>query len=200
LANGRKPHTSLATRSLLGRSAAMEEAEIPLDPPDGIKDPVHRAQLWDRHASPISFLILGSLLAAAVTGNFGGQPSPRVDADFGVARLSVLTPTVIRNGEFFETAIDIRADEPLSDATLAVEAGLWRDMTINTMIPAAAEEEYKDGEYRFAYGPLEAGETLSVKIDGQINPPLFAGNEGVIAVYDGERLLGRRVFRIKVLP
>ncbi|HEV7311888.1 MULTISPECIES: hypothetical protein [unclassified Sphingopyxis] len=178
----------------------MEEAEIPLDPPDGITDPVDRAQFWDRHASPISFLILGSLVAAAVTGHFGGQPSPRVDADFGLARLSVLTPTVIRNGEFFETAIDIRADEPLTDATLAVEAGLWRDMTINTMIPAAAEEEYKNGEYRFSYGPLEAGETLSVKIDGQINPPLFAGNEGVIAVYDGERLLGRQVFRIKVLP
>lgn len=178
----------------------MEEAAIPLGPPDGIKEPVQRAQWWDRHASPISFLILGSLVAAAVTGHFGGQPSPRVDADFGPAQLSVMTPAVIRNGEFFETAIDIRADEPLADATLAVEAGLWRDMTINTTIPAAAEEKYKDGEYRFAYGPLEAGDTLSIKIDGQINPPLFAGNEGVIAVYDGERLLGRRVFRIKVLP
>lgn len=178
----------------------MDEAATRLDPPDGIKEPVHRARLWDRHASPISFLILGGLVAAAAAGLFGGQPSPRIEADFGIAQLSVKTPKVIRNGEFFETAIDIRADAPIADATLAVESGLWRDMTINTMIPAAAEEEYKDGEYRFTYGPLEAGDTLSIKIDGQINPPLFAGNEGLIALYDGERLLGRRAFRIKVLP
>lgn len=68
------------------------------------------------------------------------------------------------------------------------------------MIPAASEEELKNGEYRFAYGPLEAGDTLVIKIDGQVNPPLFAGNEGIMAVYDGERLLGRRAFSIKVLP
>lgn len=178
----------------------MDEAATRIDPPDGIKEPVHRARLWDRHASPISFLVLGGLVAAAAAGLFGGQPSPRVDADFGTAHLSVKTPAVIRNGEFFETAIEIRADAPIADATLAVEAGLWRDMTINTMIPAPSEEQFNDGEYRFAYGPLEVGDTLVIKIDGQINPPLFAGNEGAIGVYDGERLVGRRNFRIKVLP
>jgi hypothetical protein len=139
-------------------------------------------------------------MAAAALGLFGGQPSPRIDADFGPVALSVKTPLTIRNGEFFETGINIRADAPIADATLAVETGLWRDMTINTMIPAPTEEEFKDGEYRFSYGPLAAGETLTIKIDGQINPPLFAGNEGAIAIYDGDRLLGRRQFRIKVLP
>lgn len=114
--------------------------------------------------------------------------------------MGVQMPMVIRNGEFLETSIDIRANRAIADATLAIETGLWRDITINTMIPAAAEETFKDGEYRFAYGPLAKGETVRVKIDGQINPPLFGGNAGFIALYDGERLIGRRHFRIKVRP
>ena len=73
-------------------------------------------------------------------------------------------------------------------------------MTINTMIPAASEESFKGGAYRFSYGALRAGETLVVKIDGQINPPLFAGTEGEIALFDGERRLGGMPLKIKVLP
>jgi len=114
--------------------------------------------------------------------------------------MAVHMPTAIRNGEFLETAIEIRANMAIADATLAIETGLWRDITINTMIPAATEETFKDGEYRFAYGPLAEGETVRVKIDGQINPPLFGGNAGYITLYDGERLIGRRHFRIKVHP
>ena len=42
-----------------------------------------RQRFWDRHASPISILILGSLLLASVLGLTGGQPSPPRTADFG---------------------------------------------------------------------------------------------------------------------
>ncbi|MBW8296382.1 hypothetical protein [Sphingopyxis sp.] len=168
--------------------------------PDGIEEPLAQSRFWDRHASPISFIVLGGLLVAAVAGVFGGQPSPRVEADFGAATMRVQMPTVIRNGEFLETLIEIRANTAVEDATLAIETDLWRDITINTMIPAATEETFKNGEYRFAYGPLAEGEALRVKIDGQINPPLFGGNAGFIALYDGERLVGRRQFRIKVHP
>ena len=178
----------------------MNEPAAECDRPDDIVEPVHRTRFWDRHASPVSFLILGGLVLAAAAGMFGGQPSPRVEKDFGPAALRVKTPVLIRNGEFFETVVDVRADAAIEDATLAIEAGLWRDMTINTMIPAPTEEAFRDGEYRFSYGALTVGETLTLKIDGQINPPLFAGNEGGIAIYDGDRLLGRQAVRIKVLP
>lgn len=159
-----------------------------------------RKQLWDRHASPVSFLLLACLMIGAGLGWAGGQPNPRADSRFRAADLSVKTPKIIRNGEIFETQISITAKAPIDDATVAVEASLWRDTTINTMIPAATGEAYKNGSYRFSYGPVEAGETLTIKVDGQINPPLFAGNEGSIALYDGDRLLGRRQFRIRVLP
>ena len=66
--------------------------------------------------------------------------------------------------------------------------------------PGPAEESFKDGRFHFAYGALDAGERLHVKIDGQINPPLFAGTQGDIAVFDGERRIGAIPLRIKVLP
>ena len=168
--------------------------------PDGVDHIASRIGIWDRHASPIAFLLLGGLICLALLGFAGGQRSPWTSVDFGPVTLSVKTPTLIRNGEFFETDIRIAADERLEDATLAIDADLWRDMTINTMIPAPAEESFEAGEMRFSYGVLEAGRSLRVKIDGQINPPLFAGNKGSIAVYDGERLIGRQAIAIRVLP
>ncbi|WP_179497012.1 hypothetical protein [Sphingopyxis sp. JAI108] len=157
-------------------------------------------QHWHRHASPISFIILAVIIALALSGLVGGQTSPLRSEDFGAARLEVKTPSVIRNGEFFETRIRIEASQDMSDAVLAVSPSLWTDMTINTMIPAASEESFKGGAYRFSYGELRAGETLVVKIDGQINPPLFAGTEGEIALFDGERRLGGMPLHIEVLP
>ncbi len=170
--------------------------------PEGLESPPQRLRLrlWDRHASPISILVLGALLLAAVLGFTGGQPSPPRTADFGAARLTVKTPAIIRNGEFFETDVTLTANAPLGDAVIAVTPTLWRDMTVNTMIPAPVEESFEDGRFHFSYGPLEPGERLRVKIDGQINPPLFAGTQGDIAVFDGERRIGAIPLRIKVLP
>ena len=161
--------------------------------------PTHQ-RLWDRHASPISVLILGGLLLAAGLGFAGGQPSPPRTADWSAARLTVKTPTIIRNGEFFETDITLTADVPLDDAVVAVSPALWQDMTVNTMIPAPAEESFEDGRFHFSYGPLDAGDSLHIKIDGQINPPLFAGTTGEIAVFDGKRRIGTMPLSIKVLP
>lgn len=169
-------------------------------PPDGITDTVAGTRLWDRHASPLSFLILAAVLTAALAGLAGGQPSRVLHSETDAARLSVRTPETIRNGEFFETRIMVMAKRPLTDAVIAVSPGLWRDMTINTMIPAAADERFADGSYRFSYGPLAAGDRLEVKVDGQINPPLFAGNRGTITLYDGDRAIGSRTLSIMVLP
>jgi len=176
------------------------ESDQRLERPDGLGERLVQRGLWHRHASPITLVILGTVLVLAFAGFAGGQPSPRNESNFGRAALSIKTPKIIRNGEFFETDIVIRTTAPIDDAVLAIDATLWRDMTINTMIPAPADEEFKEGAFRFSYGPLDAGETLRVKIDGQINPPLFAGTRGGIAIYDSERLIGRQPVSIKVLP
>lgn len=167
--------------------------------PDGI-DPAHaepRGGGWRRW---IAVLLLAAIMLAALLGAFGGGKARPVIVDGDAARLEISTPRVIRNGAFFETHIRVTARAPVTNAVVAVDAGLWRDMTINTMIPAPGEESFKDGAFRFDYGPLKPGETLEIKIDGQINPPLFAGTRGTVAVLDGERQLAATPFQITVLP
>ncbi|MCR5870338.1 MULTISPECIES: hypothetical protein [unclassified Sphingomonas] len=167
--------------------------------PDGI-DPAHaepRGGAWRRW---IAVLLLAAIMLAALLGAFGGGKARPVIVESGAARLEIRTPRVIRNGEFFETHIRVTARAPVAKAVVAIDAGLWRDMTINTMIPAAGEESFKDGAFEFDFGPLKAGETLAIKIDGQINPPLLAGTRGRIALFDGERELATVPLAITVLP
>lgn len=167
--------------------------------PDGI-DPAHaepRGGGWRRW---IAVLLLGAIILAALLGAFGGGKTRPVIVESDAARLEIRTPRVIRNGVFFETLIRVTARAPIEKAVIAVDATLWRDMTINTMIPAPSDESFKDGAFRFDYGPLKPGDTLDIKIDGQINPPLFAGTRGSVAVLDGERELAAIPLHITVLP
>ena len=167
--------------------------------PDGI-DPVHaepRGGAWRRW---IAILLLAGVMLAALLGAFGGGKVRPLIVENRGARLEVATPRVIRNGVFFETRLRVVARQPIDKAVITVDASLWRDMTINTMIPAPSEEQVKDGAFRFDYGSLKPGETLDIKIDGQINPPLFAGTRGRIALFDDERELAALPLRITVLP
>lgn len=168
--------------------------------PDGITDYHTTDGGLSRHASPISFVVLAGLLLAAALGLLGGQPHPRFHAESGMADLSVETPAVIRNGEFFETRITVVPKRPVTDLVVAVTPALWRDITVNTMIPAAADERFEDGAFHFGYGKAEAGKPVVVKIDSQINPPLFAGTRGAVIVFDGKVELVRVPIEMKVRP
>ncbi|HKX87841.1 MAG TPA: hypothetical protein VJM13_01410, partial [Sphingopyxis sp.] len=114
--------------------------------PDGLdEENLHGGRLIARHASPVSVIILGALLVLALLDVAGGHPSTPVERDFGAATLTVDTPRTLRNGEFFETRIDVRANADIGDAVIAVTPGLWRDTTINTTLPSPAEEAFEKG-------------------------------------------------------
>jgi hypothetical protein len=168
--------------------------------PDGITDAGPATGLWERHSTPISLLTLGAWLMAGLSGVLGGGPSPTLQASFSSADMSVNMPQVLRNGEFFEIQIRIEAKAPLQNATLAIAPTLWKDMTVNTILPAAERESFRGGRIQLEYGPRAAGEMIEIKIDGQVNPPLFAGTRGSLALYDGPTLLGQMPVSIAVRP
>lgn len=148
----------------------------------------------------VSLAVLGAVMLAALLGAFGGGKARSVIAETPAAQLEVHTPRVLRNGMFFETRIQVTVKAPIADAVIVIPAALWRDMTINTMIPAPGEEKAEKGAFRFSYGALRPGDVLDIKVDGQINPPLFAGNSGSVELHDGERPLSRVPVAITVLP
>ena len=178
----------------------VKGASNTLEPPQGIGEVHIRTSRWARHASPGSMLLIGALLITAMFGIFGGQPHPKRQIDTPAAAIALQFPEILRNGQFFEMRAKVMAKRDFTDMRLGISTSYWHDLTINTMIPAAAEETSNNGEYRFGYGPVKAGEEITIKFDGQINPPLFAGNKGILTLMDGETVVARTPINLRVIP
>jgi hypothetical protein len=170
----------------------------PVAHPDGI--PQDLQETASRGFTPLAFAVLGGVIAAGLSGMLGGDGATIRSQDFGQASLTVRAPDVLRNGEFFEMHLLVKAQEDIADLVIAVEPALWRDITINSHIPAPAEESFEDGAYSFHHGPLAAGDQFEVKFDGQVNPTLLGGTAGVISLREGEVPIGDMPMRIRVLP
>lgn len=139
-------------------------------------------------------------MAAALAGVFGGQPHPTRTITTPSANITLQLPERIRNGMFFEMRAKVETKRAFSDLTIAVSSTYWRDLTINSMIPGPAEETTENGRYHFSYGPIDGNETVTIKIDGQINPPLFGGTKGDILLLDGDAVIATIPVRMKVYP
>lgn len=145
-------------------------------------------------------VFLGAILAVAMSGALGGADSPIVTVNGKEGALTVEAPATLRNGEFFEMHFIGRAHQALAKPTLAIEGRYWQDLTINTMIPAPASESYEDGFFLFEFDPLDAGKAINLKVDGQVNPPMFGGTRGRLQWRDGDRVLAEVPIRLRVLP
>ena len=168
-------------------------------PPDGISaEHIEPLTGWPRHASPLSILVFGGVIVLGMTGLLGRERDWRAEAN-GVV-LGVHSPEIIRNGEFFEIRVDVESSEPLSELVIGIDASLWEDITVNTMIPAAADEASADGEVRLTFAELAPGTAFLLKVDMQINPDIVLGNAGTLTVYDGETQLVATDLSITVLP
>lgn len=173
--------------------------EDPHYAPDGIGDEhVQPPGGWRRHAGPLALVVFGAVMVLALTGLLGREADWRGEANG--ARLEVHTSEIIRNGEFFEMRVTVEADETIGELVIGVEAGLWEDMTVNTMIPGASDEASADGEFRFTFAELDANTPFLLKVDLQVNPDIVAGNHGAVTVYDGEEPLTTADVSITVLP
>ncbi len=167
-------------------------------PPDGIAP--EAAKPKNHRASPVPLILLASLMAIGLGGALGGHPSAQHLVETDDVKFRVSSPDRLRNGMVFETLVEVEAKRPIRQLAVSISDGLWRDMTINTMIPAAETEEYRGGAHRFVFSALQPGERFHFKIDGQINPPLLGQVRGSIDAWDGDRRLAAINLHTKVLP
>ncbi len=168
--------------------------------PQGIDTGHLNAKGWHRHANPASVIGIGLFLVAALAGVFGGQPHPTRTIETPSATVILQFPEILRNGEFFEMRATIKAKRPFKDLRLGISSTYWRDLTINTVIPGPLEEKSEGGQYRFSYGSLKTGESVTVKIDGQVNPPMFAGTKGELTILDGDAAVATIPVKLRVYP
>lgn len=167
--------------------------------PDGIDE----SSLKARNPSRVilwRFLIFAVILSLALIGLFGGGGVRVRSVETPAARLSLEAAERVRNGNYFEARITVEARSPIAEPVIAVPADLWRESTINSLLPEPEEESFQGGEYRFRFAPLAAGQNLEFKIDGQINPALFGRLAGDYRLLDGGRELARIESRLTVIP
>ena len=167
--------------------------------PDGIADDhIRPIEGWRRHASPLSLVVFGVIVAVALSGWLGRERTWTAEGE-GTA-LEVHAPEIIRNGEFLEMRVGLVSDRPIEELVIGIDESLWEDVTVNTMIPAASEEASEDGEARLTFAELPAGTAFQFKVDMQINPDILGGNAGTLTVYDGDAELVATDLSITVLP
>lgn len=167
--------------------------------PDGIREDHLRPSSGPRrHASPLSLAVFGSVIVLGFAGLLGHERDWRAAANG--AELTVHSPEITRNGEFLEMRISVETEEPIGELVIGIEAALWEDLTVNTMIPAPTDEESADGEFRFTFAELEPGTPFLLKIDLQVNPDIVGGNDGTVAVYDDGEPIAEVPISITVLP
>lgn len=165
------------------------------DAPDGLEThSKRRLPTWS------GILILGAIVATGASGLLGGAPSPEITIDSPAAKLAVKTPHILRNGTLFETRIRITAHHNIARPVVKISETLWQDTTINSFIPAPSEEALEPDGWAYTLAPLEAGQSVTLHIDGQNNPPLVGTNEGRISLYDGDAHLVAMPLSVRILP
>lgn len=181
-----------------GKPPRPHRTSVPM--PDGI-DESHVVEKVGirRHQSVIALGALTLVVLAALLGFFGRPDSARI-ATADRAELEVFGPSLIRNGEFFEMRFRVRAAETLANAVIAIDEGVWEDITVNTIIPGPVEETHEDGQFRFTLGEVAAGTEFLMKVDLQINPDFVGDNIGQIVLFDGEEQVTTLEYELGVLP
>jgi hypothetical protein len=142
---------------------------------------------------------LALVLGIALSGVLGTDAD--VSASGAAAELVVEGPRRMRTGGVFETVFVVHAKRDIRDLTLLVDEHLWRGMTINTLLPDPSEHGFRDGAFEFRFGELRSGDTLLIKVDGQVNPLLLpAANDGTVSVADGATVLVSADLAMELLP
>ena len=168
--------------------------------PDGIESDGIRQCRWQQHANPAALVLLALWLGVGLSGMVGGHANPVYVNETDDARVVVDFPEVLRNGELFEMRAGITAKTALQNPTLALSADYWRELTINSFMPTPVQESSTADEYRFTWDALEPGQTLRIKVDGQVNPQFYSFTSAQVALMDGERLVSRQDIQLRIWP
>jgi hypothetical protein len=168
--------------------------------PEGIEpEHIHEASGSILRRGPFGLGLLAVVLAPALFGVYGSDT--RLTASGDGVLLEVDGPDRARNGEFFEVVVSVEARRNIENLVVMIGSNLWRDVTVNTLLPDPSEHGFRNGAYELRFGEISEGERLEVKIDAQINPAHSASaNRDTIAVADGDSVLAKIFYEMRVLP
>jgi hypothetical protein len=144
-------------------------------------------------------LLLGLLVLAALLNRFGQRPTISSGASPSAA-LEVQSPENLRGGLIFEARFTITARERLAKPTLILQRGWFESISVNSIVPDAAQQDARDGRVRLTNPPLAAGSSRVVWIYFQVNPTNLARRSQDVVLADGSRRLAAVHRSVTVWP
>ena len=149
------------------------------------RDRAGTAERWVRWV--VVAAIVG-FLAAGLADVFGQRPSTST-AEGPAATLQVEAPKSVRGGLLFQGRVEVRAQEPIEKPTLVLAPGWFDGLTVNTVQPEPSFTVSEHGGVAFHFPRLDAGRTLTVYYEFQVNPTTVGRRSQNVALRDGPRPL-----------
>ena len=149
------------------------------------RDSDRPVELWTRRVLVSAIVLLAVL---ALFNVFGQHPVSTTARGEG-ATLEVFAPEDLRGGVYYMGRFTIAAERELEHATLVLDEGWLDSMHINTIEPAPAEEESRDGRLALDFGPVPAGDSITAYLQFQVNPTNVGRRSQGVGLYDGDELL-----------
>lgn len=123
-------------------------------------------QPWVRRVALIAML---AFVIAGLAGAFG-QVERTSTVTGKSASVSVRVPESLRGGLYWPAQIRITAREKIAAPVVVLGAGYIDGMQLNSLTPAPVSETTRSGRLVYTFPTLDAGRTLDVRMQLQVNP------------------------------
>jgi hypothetical protein len=166
---------------------------------DVAADPEPRGEavgLWARRA------VIAGFAAVSILGLAGvfGQRTSRSSATSPQATIHLTAPSTVRGGLFFQSRIEIRAQQTLQHPRLVLDGGWTEGMQVNSIEPSPVGETGRDGRLVLSYDGVDAGERLVVWLQFEVNPTNAGHRSYDLELDDAETKVAAIQRSITVLP
>jgi hypothetical protein len=168
-------------------------ADIQPDPP---RRRLGRDAPWLRRA----LLAVFALLVVAVLAGAIGQAPVRSTTVAPAARLVLSAPNRLRGGLLFQARIDVHAHTRIANPQLTLGPGWFEGMQVNTIEPQPSQESGSGDRVTLSYDTIDAGETLTVWLQFQVDPINVGRRNADVRLLDGTRTLAIVSHSLTILP
>jgi hypothetical protein len=151
-------------------------------------------------ARRVVMTLLAVIPLLALLDVFGQQAGSTIAAT-PRARMELSAPSAVRGGLFFQSRVEIHALDRIAHPRLVLDEGWLEGMQVNSIEPAASDEESRDGRLVLSYSTLEKGDVLKVWLQFEVDPTSGAGRRAYgLVLDDDEQPVARIAHTLNVFP
>ena len=161
------------------------------------------ASLRGRERHPVYRRVLFGLVCVIpvlAVINLFGQHATSKTVDGAGATLDVEMAKELRGGLLHQLRMTVTATQDMEHPQFVMSPGWFEQNTENAVVPDPIEQSSSNGRVVLSYGPLHAGQKLTVWVDFQVNPINVGRRTVNIDFNDGPRHVASFKRTITVFP